>query len=650
MARASNIRAKSTIRAKSGGASWRDRMTAPVRSVSLASAVALFAFAHGVETVSLHPVSPAAAQSEGVTTRQEVFEAYTEAQELLEAGDTNGAARVIQNVLNSDENTPTEIGILSRFLANIELERERYPQAIAALERAIGTNTFEGPELAELYFFIGGLYLSVERFDDAIRSLERFFTLAESPNDAAYYLLAQAYAVSERWSDALTPARRAVELAPEPREQYLVLLTVIYINLNQWENAVPLLERMVQLFPGKDTYWQQLGAGYQELRREQDAYSVQELRYKQGFLTRSRDIVILADLHAYYGYPFKAAKLLSEEMERGRVDRDATNLEKLGLAWLAAREYTEARQALIAASNLSGSGRLDFRLGQTYAQDEEWQQADRYLSRAINRGGLNASERASAWLLLGHARNNLNRRQAAIDAFTQAARFESTRRNAETWLDFLRTQQELEAQREIVDAVDTIMNLVSRNQQAMTEVEILRDVALQALETAQRARDAETDRQQARALEEYEIRIREAEAILERQAPLAETDMEQSGEAISVARNMDLDAAAQRDLERLEEVMARRQTLIEQARENVATAREIVEALLRGEKIYPEAVEEAADGDGGETGADDAGTGAESEGADDGADSPSDEGAADTESEDAPAGDNGQDDEANETP
>ncbi len=550
--------------------------------LALAGAAALAVFAHGVEplatgTAPLALTGTALAQNEGVTTSKAVYDAYIEAQEFLDNGDANAAARRIRQVLDSgDELNALEQGILYRFLANVELERERYPQAIDALERAVRSGAFEGPQLAELYFFMGGLYLTVERYDEAIQSLQRFFDLAETPNAAAYYLLAQAYAVQERWRDALQPARRAVELSETPNEGYLRLLAAAYINLEDWRTAVPLLERIVRLFPTKDEYWQQLAAGYQELNRARDAYAVQELRYQQGFLDNGSDIVILADLHAFYGYPYKGARLLATEMERGRVERTSENLERLGNYWLGAREYTRARRALIQASERGGTGRLDFQIAGTFAQDEEWEQTERYLQRALRRGGLSGTQRANAWLLLGHARNNLGRRAAAIQAFENAAEFQTTRDDAETWLTFLRNQIAIERQQQLVTAVETLNIMLDRSSNALTDLEALENTSIDALAAARRARDADTDQSRQRALQEYNIRVEQAEAILDRQTPQMAEDMEPSMTAIEAVRQLDMDSPTEQAVNELESMIAERERILATARANLNRANEII--------------------------------------------------------------------------
>ncbi len=588
------IEAQTQARAMRRQRTWR-----PMRpgTMALAGAVAALALLAGPDGVRHGGVGSAMAQTEGLTTSKAVFDAYTEAQELLEAGDSAGAANRIRRVINSqDELNAAEQGILYRFLANVELERERYPQAIDALERAMRSGAFEGPDLAELHYFLGGLYLSVERYDEAITELRRFFELAENPPAPAYYLLAQAYAIPERWREALPNAQRAVELSPNPNENYLRLLAANYINLNRWRDAVPLLERIVRLFPTKDEYWQQLAAGYQETGRERDAYAVQELRYEQGFIDTSREIVVLAELHSFYGYHFKAANLLQRELDAGRVQRTADNLEKLGNFYLASREYTRARSALIAASGQKRSGELDFRIAQTFAQDENWEQTDRYMTRALNRGGLNRNEQANAWLLLGHARNSLGRRQAAIQAFTRAAQYDRTAQDANQWLEFLRTQIEIERQQILVNAVDTINGLLDRNQAALTEVQTLRDVALTALDSAERARSAVTDQSRDRALQEYEIRVREADQILDRQRADMAEDVPASESAIETVSELELDAATQAAVDDLRTMLAERQSLMTDAVANLERAAAIV-AFVQGEGPDPDLVTEDDSGD-----------------------------------------------------
>lgn len=566
-------------------------------TLAMASAAALAAFAHGADRMSLSPVPQAFAQgSQGQLTSRVVTEAFFEAQTLVDENeDYQGAIRVIQRVLDRDDLTPYERGIMLRTLANFQLELEQYEPAIRSLEGAVATGAFIEDQLAELYFFLGGLYLSVERFDDAIRVLEQYFELTPEPGAGAYYLLAQAYAIQERWRDALPRAERAVELTPNPNEGYLRLLVTVYIALGDWAKAVPLLETIITQFPDKDIYWQQLAAGYQELGREKDAYAVIELRYKLGFLTRSRELVTLAELHSFYGYPFKAAKLLESELEAGRIERTSENLEKLGNFWLASREYAKARTALIAASELAPNGRLDFLIAGTFAQDEEWAQAERYLNSALRRGGLNRSQEGSAWLLLGHSRSNQGRRRQALEAFRRAANYSNAKRDAETWIEFLEEQIRVEAQNEQVNAIQTLLDLSSTVGAAITDLELIRDVAIQARETAERAREATSDIERDRALDEYEIRNEEATNRLTDQRVNAETDAETAREAIDVARRFDLPSGDVEEIERLEKLIVERINLVTVAENNLRQAADIIEELTGNRPATPNVPDEEAE-------------------------------------------------------
>ncbi len=584
-----NLARATSDRASNSGARRMGPLRTRVSIIALAGLTACAMWSSGVESLISGQPSfvPAAHAQSGQTTSKAVTDAYFEAQELLEQepADTAGAAQVIQRVLRRDDLSPYERTIMFQFLAQLQIDLERYDDAIRSLEGAIAANGFEEPtDQAGLYYTLGGLYMLAERYPEAVRSLQRFFELSPNANAAANYLMAQAFAVQEQWRNALPFAERAVEMnradaESSPNEGYMRLLAAIYINVNNWRGAVDLLEILVRLFPGKDEYWQQLAAGYQELGRERDAYAVQELRYIQGFLTRSNELVILADLHSFYGYPYKAARLLSREMERGRVERTPENLERLGQYWLAAREYREARAALIEASRASRNGRLDFQIGGTYAQDEDWEQAERYIVSAIRRGGLSRDQQADAWLLLGNARYYLGKRRQSLEAFRRAAGYNKTKRDAETWVSFLEDQIAVEAQQNLIEAINQVSEILDRNQTAITDLGILRDFAIQAKTTAERARDAASDTARTRALDEYAIRKEQALTRLEGQREAAQLDAAAAQQAVNRVEQFDLDRGQKEIVTRLVNTTTERLTLITEAENNLREAADLIEEV-----------------------------------------------------------------------
>ncbi|HBK90061.1 MAG TPA: hypothetical protein DDZ68_00170, partial [Parvularcula sp.] len=91
----------------------------------------------------------------------------------------------------------------------------------------------------------------------------------------------------------------------------------------------------------------------------------------------------------------------------------------------------------------SGDGELFYRLGQVLLADEQYVEADRALTQALNKGGLNAQKTGDAWLLIGTARfsaakpEDCNQRTRARQAFVNAQRYPASARQAGDWVKYI---------------------------------------------------------------------------------------------------------------------------------------------------------------------------------------------------------------------
>jgi tetratricopeptide (TPR) repeat protein len=194
---------------------------------------------------------------------------------------------------------------------------------------------------------------------------------------------------------------------------------------------------MVRLFPDRE-YWQQLAGIYLALKRDERALTTFELAYRQGRLSREQDLLQLTQLYLGRGIPYKAARLLETEMERGRIGTGVRNLELLAGAWAAARERVRATAVYQRAMRAGGDAVIGLYLADLYIQDERWQEAAEVLEATLKRDGL--SEPGDAWLLLGVAHYEEGSLDLARHAFDEAARFEPARTAAQDWLQHLQGQ------------------------------------------------------------------------------------------------------------------------------------------------------------------------------------------------------------------
>ncbi|MDZ7628930.1 MAG: tetratricopeptide repeat protein [Parvularculaceae bacterium] len=332
---------------------------------------------------------------------------------------------------------------------SIKVQLDDYQGALRDFQASLDAGGLPPNQNNQLRYFIAQIQFQLENYQAAIQGLNAWIASARAegtPVDAnAYYLLAAAYTqvTPPNWRAASGPAEQAIAARTEPKKSDHDLLNLIYSELGENSKRGPLLEKMINLWPNERAYWVQLSGFYSQTQKDKDAFAVLEVAYRAGLLTRESELITLVNYYSYFDNPFRGAKLMEREMEAGRIAKNIKNLTLLSQLWSQSREHKRAIPVLRQAAQSSGDGELYYRLGQVLLADEQYADADRALTQAINKGGMNAQKTGDAWLLIGTARfsagkpEDCNQRSRARQAFVNAQRYPNSSRQASDWVTYI---------------------------------------------------------------------------------------------------------------------------------------------------------------------------------------------------------------------
>ncbi len=292
---------------------------------------------------------------------------------------------------------------------------------------------------ASARFSIAQIYATMEEWQKVEEALGEWFHYVERPNGGAYFLLAISHYRREQYQEALAPALKALAVSEKPDERWLQLVAALHLQNEDFESAVPILERLVTRFLKKQ-YWVQLSVIYSVRGNYQHSLRVQQLAYAQDLLTQDDELRRLARTYLFHQLPYSAAQVLERGLAEGRIEGNRKVLELLGNSWIAAREYEKSIAPLQRAADLAEDGRLYLRLGQVRVQREDWKEATALIQKAIKKGGLD--DAGKAHLLLGISYYSDYHPESARTAFRRARRHESTRTDAQAWLEHIARQSQ----------------------------------------------------------------------------------------------------------------------------------------------------------------------------------------------------------------
>jgi tetratricopeptide (TPR) repeat protein len=363
------------------------------------------------------------------------YDGLIEAQEAIDAGRTAEAREILETLREKESRlNDHEKALLYQSYGYLEAGEERYPEAVGYLEKSLAQEALPDAGQLQTLYNLAQLYLATERFPEAVKALSQWLRASKERPSPTLYMLAAAYYQDGKRDKALTPAILAVRKAEKPKEAWLQLLLSLYVERREYEKAQPVLEKLTNLYP-KKVYWMQLAAVYGELEQEKKSLAALELVYTQGLMDKDDELRRLARLYVYHELPYLGAQVMEKGLADGIIEQDSEAYEILANAWMRAREFDRAIAPLTEAAGSAEDGKLFLRLGQAYAEKEDWGAAASALKQAISKGGL--EEQGTASLLLGVAFFNQDQLEPARRHFARAAQHEKTRRDAEQWMKLI---------------------------------------------------------------------------------------------------------------------------------------------------------------------------------------------------------------------
>ncbi len=338
--------------------------------------------------------------------------------------------------------SPYERAQMNNFYGFIYYSMERYNDAIRAYQQVL-----QEPEIPEglrtsTIYTVAQLKFILEDYQGAIDMMNQWVAESENPGPEPFIFMATGYYQLERYRDIIQPVERAMSIARERgtsvKEQWWLLLRVAYWELDDIPKVKDILEILVVQWPKKE-YWTQLSAMYGELDQERRQLSAYEAAYDQGLLQRNTELVQLSQLFLQAEVPYKAGRVLEKGMEAGQVKKDAKNWRLLSQAWTLAQEDDKAVPALKEAARLSDDGELDVRLAQSLLNLSRYKECIEAARAGIRKGDLKRADTAN--MVLGMCLFETDNLGGAMNAFRRAARDSRSKKNANSWLNFIENEQ-----------------------------------------------------------------------------------------------------------------------------------------------------------------------------------------------------------------
>jgi tetratricopeptide (TPR) repeat protein len=379
---------------------------------------------------------------EAQAVSKEVYDKIQQAQEDVDAKNYDSALRKL-NALRGGKLTEYELSNVLNHIGFVYYNMGDVGRAISAFRELLQIPSLEEQTRKQTIYTLAQLSAAEEKYTQAVEYLDQWFTLETNPAPDAYILYAQNLYQVERYQDMVRPIETAMEVARKRqipiKEDWYVLLNFAYFQQENFAKVKDIQKILLQSWPKKH-YWFTLAGSYTELNEERNLIAAYDALQTQELLTTESELVTMAQLYMQHEVPYKAAKLLESEMEKGRVEKNDKNYRLLSEAWSLAMEDEKAIPALQQAARLSNDGELYVRLANAHLNLGQYRECAAAAREGLNAGGVKNADHAQ--ISLGMCLYNLKQYDDAIASFRVAARTERSQRIGRQWVVVINSEIE----------------------------------------------------------------------------------------------------------------------------------------------------------------------------------------------------------------
>lgn len=382
-----------------------------------------------------------------------VYDRIQKAQEAIDADDSAAALKILNTLKGKKGLTDYELQNVLNYIGFVYYNLEKMPEAIATYEEMLRIPSIEEQIKKQTLYTLAQLSTMEEDYNKALRLLDEWFVLETNPAPDPYIFYAQNLYQIDRYADMVRPIEAAMAVAEKReltvKEDWYVLLNFAFFQQEDYEKVRDIQKILLINWP-KKRYWFSLAGAYTELGEEQNLVAAYDAAMTQGLLEKESELVTMAQLYLQREVPYKAAVLLTEEMEKGRVAKNAKNYRLLSQAWTLAAEDKKAIPALQQAAKLSDEGELDLRLGNAYLNLGQFGECVAAINNGIKKGGIKSPDHAQ--ISLGMCLYNQQKYRASIAAFREAGKTRRSGKVSRQWIRVINSDIERNEQIRLAEA------------------------------------------------------------------------------------------------------------------------------------------------------------------------------------------------------
>lgn len=360
--------------------------------------------------------------------------------ESYEEDDLAGAIEELEDVSGGDD---FDKAYVARYLGAFYASADRLEEARRLLKQAIQPDILGWSDHEQSIKLLADISLQVEDYEDALRYYGQWLQFTGEADAETFFRIANAYYELGEFEEVIEPAELAVEYYDEPNKNPYVLQVASYYERDMYSEAIDVLEAGLAVLPGEKNWWVQLANFYMLEEQIEKGLETIEIAYLAGYLDSENHFKILVQLYANNLIPYKSAMLMDRFIEEGKIEETERNARSAASNYEAAKEYESAAEWYAKAAGLAESQQERAanyrRQGVALIRAEQYNSATQAFQRALDN---DVEGKGAIYMSMAEAFYYTDRLKQALDAATEASNYDKERRNARSWIGYIRSKAE----------------------------------------------------------------------------------------------------------------------------------------------------------------------------------------------------------------
>lgn len=317
---------------------------------------------------------------------EKLFKAYE--------GDATDQAVTIADEIIADEKANDYDRAMAGRIAGSMLLGQDDAKAMDYLQRVLQYDSLNNNDHYEIMYIVAQVHAQEDRYPEALATLDRLLTETKSQDPAQLALKGNILLRMERYPEAIA-VLQPLALLPDAKPEWQQLLMAAYSESGQGAEASKLAEQIAAATPNDKRSQLNLAATYLQTDQYDKAAGVYEKLRAAGELTEERDYRnLMASYLSIDNGQAKAIEIINEGLDKGILKPDYQTYVALAQAYYFGepQQLDQAISAYQKAAPLAPNGETYLNLAKLLSNEGRLAEAKQAAQQALDKGVRNPDE------------------------------------------------------------------------------------------------------------------------------------------------------------------------------------------------------------------------------------------------------------------